>query len=332
MATDIAMVTRFAEFVKWEKAVGGPDPHMATVIHMSKVMDKVDEPELIWRAGCYIGAYNVPGAEFIWRVWPWERVLREGDELEDWVQSVWPIPTRRERRAVRRPEWMAKYLTDYARWARDLPEREWFASTGMRPVARYDAAWIDVQRVWTLGRYVAIKLLEFFNRTSLSGWMPAYDIRPEGGWSPREGLALLFPQYAANIKVDDPVNNPFVNGLADQSMALAMMAGAPELTWFEKQVFLCDFKQAWNRRQYPGRSLDSELEYYEAIPAELRNPDILTARATIFPLAALGEHNGWTGVRKDLTTVLRDYGYTWSDLKYSYPLSKDDLANPVATP
>jgi hypothetical protein len=33
---------------------------------------------------------------------------------------------------------------------------------------------------------------------------------------------------------------------------------------------------------------------------------------------ALGEMNGWSGLRDDLSKWLRDRGEVWSDLKYGY--------------
>ncbi len=54
----------FKEFVKYEMMTGGPDPHMKAVVELSK-----DLPlkEKFWRAALYVGVYNVPSAEAIWR-------------------------------------------------------------------------------------------------------------------------------------------------------------------------------------------------------------------------------------------------------------------------
>src|SRR3990167_8584554 len=98
----------FADFCRNERAVGGPDPHMVIAGHLSK-----DCPlgERIWRGGCYVGTYNVPAAEALWQAWPWPTAFGKQEELSTWLKEHWEgIPTRRERRCVRTPAKMARYL------------------------------------------------------------------------------------------------------------------------------------------------------------------------------------------------------------------------------
>lgn len=303
--------TRFREFIEFEKAVGGPDPHMAMVIHMSQ---RESTPEAAWRAGCYIGAYNVPAAQLIWQAWPWPTIaVAPQEHVVDWCRSVWPIPTRRERRSVRTPEQMGRFLWEYGQWVSSILAH--FPDD-------YEAAWEAADAVYTLGRYVRIKLLEFYRRIGVTDVaMP--DVRPRGGWSPREGLALLFPEYGDALGRDDaPERLRLTNTLA------AVAKDQTGLDYFELQVFLCEFKASWSsHRQYPGRSHDSELDYFRRIPDA--DPSFLTTRREMFPVRSLGELAGWDGPRKDLGHVLADYGYTWSDLRYNYLASKDDLSKPV---
>ena len=65
---------KFEEFCHYETLYGGPDPHMSAALYMS--YDAPDE-EKLWRIHCYVGLYNVPSAEAVWRVWSGERYLRE---------------------------------------------------------------------------------------------------------------------------------------------------------------------------------------------------------------------------------------------------------------
>lgn len=299
----------FREFVYYEKAVGGPDPHMAIVQHLSR---GVPQDEMLRRIGCYAATYNSPGAQFLWQAAP-----RDG--LEDWLGQVWPVPTRRERRVMRRPEWMARFLMEYTAWSATLPDKAWFTEPRMKD--RYEAAWADITTVWSMGRYIAIKALELMNRTVLPGLLPAPDIRAKGGWSPRQGLALLFPAYSeAFLGGDDPST---VSVVEQYARAASVVSGA-ELSMFETQVFLCDFKQSWvGKRQYPGRSIDSELEYWYGLAARGMSFDsLLEARRELFPEVSLGELNGWGGVRKELGHFIHETGETWSDLKYDYRAGK----------
>ena len=65
--------------------------------------------------------------------------------------------------------------------------------------------------------------------------------------------------------------------------------------------------------------MDSELEYDTKIsPVWGRCEEMFIARKQLFPHQVLGELSGWLGIRKELCSVLVDYGYTWTDLKYDY--------------
>ena len=55
------------------------------------------------------------------------------------------------------------------------------------------------------------------------------------------------------------------------------------------------------------------------------------ARKKLFPSEVLGELNGWDGIRELLTSVLRNYDYTWSDSVYDYvaTLTSGNFEHPV---
>ena len=87
---------------------------------------------------------------------------------------------------------------------------------------------------------------------------------------------------------------------------------------------LCEYREAYeDRHQYPGRTIDQELEYLSGPKArwwEDRGFQTLLwkARSETFPAYALGEVQGWQGVRHDLSRWLRDKGENWTDSRHEY--------------
>jgi hypothetical protein len=318
----------FREFCVNERAVGGPDPHMATVAKMS---ERVKPRERVWRAGCYIGVYNVPAAEAIWRHWTAAAVQRDPLAFEEWLQEHWAgLPLRRERKAVRSPRKLARCLVSYAEWSENLPVRRWWTDETGTEADRYEAAWATVtQDIYGVGRYVALKLLEFYTRY-LNAPILLPDLRPAGGWSPKEALVLLYPEHV-NVLLgrEDVDNNEMVNRVAGMARRRLRAEGI-DVSRYVLQVLLCDYKQSYaGRRQYPGRSLDSEIEYTRTVETHFGYVSaIWNARRALFPPQALGEVQGWPGVRKELGTVMRDHGYVWTDLAMDY-LATEDLRAPV---
>lgn len=315
----------FGEFCKYDRLAGGPDPHMACVGEMSR---SNTWSQKMWRAGCYVGVYNVPTAEIIWQ--EFDSYLPPG-ELEAWIDRHWDgIAFRRERRAVRSREKLARYLRSYASWVEG--EHVWLDGP-YSPEEAYEIAWRDVQRVYGMGRYVALKILEFMRRYC-GAQIELPDMRPSGGWSPRAALALLYPHSATDLNSsrDDPLLNGYANHLfEDARRRLSQDHGVP-LDRYNMQVLLCDYKQSVvGRRQYPGRSQDSELVYADKVHGHFggEQTEMWLARANLFPHWALGELQGWDDVRGELGHVLAEHHYTWSDSKFDWHASAADLANPV---
>lgn len=318
----------FPEFVKLEIASGGPDPQIPLVAEMSK---DCSEAEKIWRAGCYICVYNVPFAEILWQNISWERVLTmDVIDIHKWLSDNWKgIITRVERRSVRKPEWMAQFLLEYRNWALSvLPEaRKLFY--GRLIYENYLNIWDSCQNVKYLGRYVALKLLEFY-KTHLGFPIKEPDIRPKGGWSPRTTLADLYPEYAT----------PLLGGESAQELHIVNTTVAQlkndlrekfnlTPTLFQLQVLLCEYRESYSsQKQYPGRSHDSELGYWNKAQAHWKHKsEMFAARKRIFPEFHLGELYGWNGARAELGKNLATHRYTWSDLLYDYSKTTD-FANP----
>ena len=158
------------------------------------------------------------------------------------------------------------------------------------------------------------------------------DIRPVDGWSPRLTLALLYPARAPRI---DARRN-FPRAIQETNTAAAeaknrLRLNGFDLDWFRFEVMLCEYRQSVEgERQYPGRSIDSELKYLKVTeeywgripqawqPEHAISSEIWQVRQNIHPIECLGEYNGWDGPRDALGGFLNATGETWSDLLYEY--------------
>lgn len=304
----------FLQFVTWETAVGGPDPHMAVTGHIGRDLSRRDRA---WLGLCYIGFYNVPTAEIFNHFWPLDTALAQQDELRPWIEANWKgLAFRRERRPARTPSKLAAYFRAAAQWADEATEFPWMNEPGS-----YEDAWRDIQEIPYLGRYVALKTIEYLKRYC-GAQVTLPDMRPKGGWSPRTALALLHPDFAERLMGDDSAANiNTADSLFEETSAYLEEVGKP-LSNYNLQVLLCDYKQCYvGRRQFPGRSQDSEIMYADKVMPhwpvgyELKMWD---ARAELFPHEALGEKQGWRRVREELGLAWRDYNYMWSDLRFDY--------------
>jgi hypothetical protein len=313
----------FADFCHYDMLAGGPDSHMTLAGHMSKGLPQM---ERLWHAGVYVGVYNVPTAELLWTAFPHKEMLKiSNKDLTSWLTDNWQgIATRTERKCVRVPANMAYYLKNYADWIQTLPGSKYY-SNRKTPEANYEDLWEHSQKsVKFLGRYSGFKLLEYMTRyCDMLINLP--DIRPVGGWSPRTMLSFLYPDYKEILLgPDTKANLETINSL-DANLLATMNDNGVMLDKYKMEVFLCDYKQCYfGRKQYPGRSQDSEITYLKKLNAYWDHDfQMLKARSEIFPHWALGELNGWDSVRKELGTVLYDYGYMWSDSLYDYKNSID---------
>jgi hypothetical protein len=312
----------FAEFVRWEKACGGPDPHLA---YMGPLLWRCEVRERAWRLGCYLACYNVPTGIALWNAWPWADMPGEGQEeaLQMWIEQNWAgLSWRRERRAVRSVPKLTRHLISLADWVGALPHQQW---------ATYDAAWRAADQIWGTGRYMKHKLLEGLYRYCGIG-VQLSDIRAKGGWSPRIALALLYPQYAEELTSKGAANDAVAEKCARWAREELAERHGLEVSFFDLQVMLCEYREsAISRRQYPGRSHDSELGHMLRIEhhwgTAVREPFDRT-RALCVPEQNRGELHGWAGAREDCGHTLADHGYTWNDMEYDY-MATEDFAAPV---
>lgn len=304
------------EFVREEKALGGPDPHLAT---LGPMLRDCDLEEKVWRCLLYASGYNIPLAEAIWQTWPYPKAVRERGRsslLADWVHVNWPKFTlRRERRAVRTPEKFSRMLESMLSWSLEretLEMVQWGTD--------FELAWRSTSRIYGLGRYVQQKLIEALCR-HVGAQFNQDDIRAKDGHSPREGLALLFPYSEATLTRggNSPEILAIVDDVADR-VKLYLDNSKTPVSYFELQVVLCEYKKSWQGKQYPGRTHDTELRYWRDARSKWGDfgEAMLAARAEVFPRYVLGEENGWWRQREELEAALPVYRYTWSDRLYDY--------------
>jgi len=319
----------FTEFTKYEMASGGPDPHVAFVGAFAK---DCSFEEKLWRGGCYISAYNVATAEVIWRDWPWPKVMRE--PMLPWLYEHWSgMTTRTERKGVRIKENMDTYFQTYAAWMRDVlkGKKKYLDDPQYSPEERYELLWEDlIGNVKYVGRYVAIKLLEYFRR--YCGFdINLTDVRPLDGWSPRTTLSLLFPKRINYFLGDDSdANMEVIDESADEALSILHERGLVQADHFTLEVALCNYRQSYiGLKLYPGRTHDTELRYKHKIEQHWkgykRQPTLFFGiRQQIFPDQHLGEINdAWLnrfpdGVRSKDIGCLTKQGFVWSDLLYDY--------------
>jgi len=249
----------FYDFCYYDMLSGGPDAHMVLSGHMSKGLPLL---ERLWHAGVYVGVYNVPTAELLWNAYPHEEMLETShSELTDWLTQNWKgIATRRERKCVRIPANMATYLKNMSEWLVTLPDSKYYNDSDGYEESRYEELWVHSQKsVKFLGRYSGFKFLEFLTRYCDTP-IRLPDIRPIGGWSPRSMLSILYPEHKEVLLGDDSSDNiRKINKISDDAVDVLREAEL-DIDLYKMEVFLCDYKQCYfGRRQYPGRSQDSEI-------------------------------------------------------------------------
>ena len=324
----------FAEFVKAVQDAGGTTPHMLMTVESARRQKHTYEK--LWWAGCYAFVYNYASAEVLYNHWrPGEWT---GDALSKWIGENWKgIKFRKERKAARSVARLTTCMQTYYDFMERVPDRDWFRSkNGYSGGERYNAAFEDIcNNVKYMGRYIAIRWLEVVRRVfDIDMEMP--DLRSRDGDHPRKALALMYPEHLTAL----------MGGNSDAEIAetdevveickedLRKLYGV-KTDYYTMQSLLCEYKQSClGRRQYPGKSVDSELSYFEKVCTDwwgdaFREQTIMyDVRRTIFPSYMLGEVQGWSGVREELGNVLVDHGYTWSDRVYNYVKTKD-FSNPV---
>lgn len=317
------------DFTQRKLEVGEPSPHMKIVGHLSR---DCSWEEKVWRAGCYGVPYSIITAEVLWTEWPFARALSDPRGLESWIHQNWSnIHTRTERRCVRTPAKFSECLLGYARWA----ERDFAAVLGGQynsNAEAYDALWGSISSVKYLGRYINIRILELLHRYA-GVEAHLYDIRSIGGWSPKKMLAFLYPEHSAALLSSGVEGDKLADHLATEALHYYQRQGL-DVDFYVFAAMLCEYREAYeDRHQYPARTHDQEIEYFHKKGRVWEEKgfcfQMFNARREIFPHECLGELQGWSGIRHDLSRVLRDYGYNWCDTLFCYGRT-NDYSQPAA--
>jgi hypothetical protein len=324
----------FYDFCRLDKAAGGPDPHMACIGRISDTRC-LDRRGTAWLGVLYASVYNVPTALVLSKQFPTPESALSYTDVEAWLLDNWGgIAFRRERKAVRSVEKLAKCISSAAAYVDVLTGHIEAWHSVADEAQRYEKAFEDVcGGIYGFGRYIGQKWIEYLRRYCGVD-VQVGDIRSKDGWSPRHALALLYPEHKELLEDggDGPDAVAKVEQIATEARETLSGVFGLTLDYYELQVLLCDYKQCWvGKRQYPGRSQDSELDYDRKLQAYWGHPqaEMYEARKSFAPKWALGELNGWDGVRKPLGEVLRVHGYMWTDSKYNWNKSKNNLSQPT---
>lgn len=315
-----------AEFIAGVNRAGGTTPHAAMTVES---MRRKDDPlEKLWWAGCYALAYNWPTAEVIHNRWRPEVPLDE-TAFVSWLEENWAgVPIRKERKAIYRKPFFAESAAAYLRLAQTMADSDNWPQDYQAAYELFDNA------TRYMGRYIAIRWLEVMRRAYGLPWsMP--DIHADGGQHPRKAMALIYPADAPALLGGNSSHERKVADLAaDRLLVDLNLEYGISTDYYELQSLLCEYKQqVLARKQYPGKSIDTELAYRRRVVAHWGDTetDFWSVREACFPEWSLGEKQGWAGVRPELGSVLLDYGYTWSDDTYDYTATAD-FSQPVRRP
>lgn len=320
---------RFKEFCKYEKMTGGPDAHLTSAVYMAKGHTFEEQ---VWRILLYAGFYNPASANAFWRYWSGEEYLALTDRsVERWLEAQWNNKAmalrgsgfvfRKERRTMLSAVRVKEYLDGYKICLEQLPKLK---------DADPEVIWDFTMNLPHIGRFSGTKLMECWYRLGIIN-NTTTDIRARGGWAPRIALSL-FEKLDYPTKTHDPYSSSKFSINEAELLGRMTHEHVPDITVFELQVMLCNYKQSYEtKEQYPGQGLDKDLGCAYMIKDHWGlgdDTEYMRSRKLLCPIWALGELQGWSGLRKDLGRSLSEHGYVWSDFLYDYTKTKD-LAEPV---
>jgi len=296
MYTPAEHLDNYIEFSRLEKLTSGPGPHRKVAERLA-----LESSDPAWAIGLYGMAYTTAGMEVLLSFYP----TRESHVQH--ADTVAHLVPRRDERVVNGfgPTRLREMLLSYQGWLDDGGlERAQSAEC-------FDEAFKLVGGQLThFGRFFGIKLYEALERTM---GLPHFDdVRPKNGHWSRRTLQLF-----------EPTHDPFSNKRADQDEAneiawqvrAAAYGRGVDLSYFEVESMLCNYRQALNGEKYPGGDVDGDLGYVRQ--GQLLNPGLefrtLHHRKEIVPVWARGEARDWDG-KRPLGSLFRDTGRWHTDL------------------
>lgn len=326
----------FREFTKHKQEVNEPSPHLAMVGRMSAGCSTIEK---VWRIGCYAIPYSLPVGMMTWQTFTAEQAMSNPKKVTAWVEKNWLgilKGTRRERRCVRTIKKYSECIASYIKFMRDdMPVILSNPPETFDPLEYYEFIWDAVQHVKFFGRYIGIRVVEGLRRYC---GIPAelQDIRSMGAWSPRKCLVYLYPDKSEILLNESAENNMLTESIA-WGLSKQTRKAVPTASHYVIAAMLCEYRDAFeDRRQYVGWTIDQEPLLFkksaEYFGEDLDSKLFWNTRRAVFPRQALGELNGWEGTRWELTNILRDYGYVWTDLIWDYTTTMQeggDFSKPV---
>lgn len=293
----------FAEFVETETKVFGPDCQLKLLVALGASQDDV---ERVWLNGCYGAHHCVPSAYAIWARFRAKDIVGDpyvAEDLYEFLSANWDaLPVRPEMRSHRMIEKRWTCLVDFARYAMS---HRWQNGT-------YEEVWDDsIKQVKYYSRYMAIKYLELL-RMTVRPDLKLGDLRARNAWSPRIGLALLFPGKIGDTVGDREDNSDYAIDLAEEC-ALEVLEELYDvygitITHFQLQVLLCNFREMLVGGFYPRAGHDEEMDYLKLAEKLPYTKDVWEMRAKLFPHHLLGEKNDWFGIQKSEYQRWKDFG------------------------
>ena len=293
----------FAEFVETETKVFGPDCQLKLLVALGASQDDF---ERVWLNGCYGAHHCVPSGYAVWKEFRPNELAGnpyEQERLFEWLEDNWDaLPVRPEMRSHRMVEKRWRCILDFAYYA---ISRKWMSGS-------YQEVWNDsIKSVSYYNRYMAIKYLELL-RMTVRPDLALGDLRARNAWSPRIGLALLFPGPIGDVVGDREDNNDYAIELAEEC-ALEVLEELKseykiEISHFQLQVLLCNFREMLVGGFYPRAGHDEEMDYLKLAEKLPYTKDVWEMRSKLFPHHLLGEKNDWFGIQKSEYQRWKDFG------------------------
>jgi len=158
---------------------------------------------------------------------------------------------------------------------------------------------------------MAIKMLELLRMTVRPDLILG-DLRARNAWSPRIGLALMFPGKIGRVVGDRDDNSEYAIELAEEC-ALEVLEELQSvygitISHFQLQVLLCNFREMLVGGFYPRAGHDEEMDYLKIADDLPSTKDVWAMRSHLFPHHLLGEHSGWHGIQKSEYARWKEFG------------------------
>jgi hypothetical protein len=175
----------------------------------------------------------------------------------------------------------------------------------------YETLWKEsISAVPYYNRYMAIKYLEL-KRMVVRPDVVLRDMRAKSAWSPRIGLALLFPSVG-DVIGDREDNSAYAIELTEdyalECLETLKHEYGLEISHFQLQVLLCNFREMLVGGFYPRAGHDEEMDYIKLAEKKFDMTPVWQKRAELFPHHLLGEKNGWHGIQKSEYAKWKDFG------------------------